>query len=433
MPRLAQRPIVSKAALLICLAAASATGLLAPATVHAQNSRAAAALPNVSSIFDEDPDAGDWLTPVQFTQPGTAAPSPATAPQSPPIAPPRRTFTRTSFTRLARVPNMFGDSLTPTGRLSIIPNSLPPVSVDVPLAGGGRRAKISENDKTLPMDRMFFMYNHFENAFEADPNLTIPGVQRYDLDRYTLGVEKTFFDGRTSIQARIPLSSQFVFANGSADVSGGQIGNLAITLKALLFEDDDETFALGGGLTIDTPTGSDVNVSFAGTNYFIENGAVHLLPFVTALFHPDDDWFVQTSLQVDAAASGNPVIALDGFRRPSRVGILTDQTLLYADISVGRWLYRNEASDFFQGIAGIVELHYTTAMQDSDAVVFPTFGNLNRFDNPANRFDFLNLTTGVHWQVNDLTNVRVGGVFPLRSGFDRPFEAEVQVSVNRFY
>lgn len=413
---------------ILCVALATAAVSAVPGLVLAQSS-SSSSRPIVGSVFDDAAGNDNWLTQTQFTPPATTPQQqqPAPLPQQ------RRPVTRTSFTRLARVPNMFGDSLTPTARLVIVPNSLPPVAVDVPLAGGGRRAKISENEKALPMDRMFFMYNHFADAYSADPNLLTPGSQNYDLDRYTLGVEKTFFDGRTSLQARMPLSSRFVFNDGFTEVMGGEVGNLAITLKALLFEDDDETLAVGGGLTIDTPTGSDVDVQFAGNRYYIENGAVHLMPFLTALIHPDDNWFVQTSLQVDAAASGNPVIVIDGQRRTNRVGILTDQTLLYADLSVGRWLYRNDESDYFRGLAGVVELHYTTSMQDTDEVRFPTFANLNTLSNPGNRFDFLNFTVGVHLQLDELTNVRVGGVFPLRDGFDRPFESEVQVSVNRFY
>ena len=54
--------------------------------------------------------------------------------------------------------------------------------------------KIGDDTSPLPVDRVFFDYNHFHNAL-----LTANG-QDISLNRYTFGLEKTYFDGMTSVE-----------------------------------------------------------------------------------------------------------------------------------------------------------------------------------------------------------------------------------------
>ena len=82
------------------------------------------------------------------------------------------------------------------------------------------------------------------------------------------------------------------------------------------------------------------------------------------------------------------------------------------------------------GLASILELHYTTALQDADVLSATTGGTSFRFGNLRNRFDVVNLTVGLHAEMARRTTFRVAGVFPLNT-VDRPFDSEVQVSVNR--
>jgi hypothetical protein len=86
----------------------------------------------------------------------------------------------------------------------------------------------------------------------------------------------------------------------------------------------------------------------------------------------------------------------------------------------------------------MVELHYTSTMQDADMLaVFSTPSALDPslaiLRNPANRFDILNLTTGLHFNVTQLSDLRVGVVVPLRPGGNRQFDSEIQVSFNRYF
>ena len=136
--------------------------------------------------------------------------------------------------RLARVPNMFGDVFFPGGQLSVVGGGTPAL-MDIPLAGGSRRYKVSENNKAVPMDRYYFMYNHFHNALEADPNTAVPGLERqYSIERYIVGFERRFFDGNWSVEVRMPFCSEYGMSVPKFDVAGGDIGNLSVSLKRLL-------------------------------------------------------------------------------------------------------------------------------------------------------------------------------------------------------
>src|SRR5437763_15931806 len=79
----------------------------------------------------------------------------------------------------------------------------------LPLAGGSRIGKISENDSPIPRDRIFFSYNHYQNVFQISETPINPPappiIRQQPLDRYTLGAEKTFLDGWTSVEVRMPL------------------------------------------------------------------------------------------------------------------------------------------------------------------------------------------------------------------------------------
>jgi hypothetical protein len=77
-----------------------------------------------------------------------------------------------------------------------------------------------------------------------------------------------------------------------------------------------------------------------------------------------------------------------------------------------------------------MELHYTTTIHDADVIDFGS-GILG---NSFNRVDFLNLTSGFHFQLGPLSNFRVGCAVPLHSsGENRQFDAEIQAQLNRYF
>ncbi|MCU0709293.1 MAG: hypothetical protein MUF23_13470 [Pirellula sp.] len=338
-----------------------------------------------------------------------------------------RSNPRDSYVRLARAPNMFGDTLPPL--VTFRPGEqtgLPSPTFSTALSGGASY-NISENNTAIPTDRVYFLYNAFYNAFDTEsPNFSFPfnpTQNSIDMHRYLVGFEKTFFNGDFSIDFRMPLFSGLELQGSDFTTSTGNVGNLAVYLKGLLYIDNEVAVATGMGIGL--PTGSDVQMNSPASSLTIENESVRLMPFVAMTAALNDYWFLQSFSQLNFAASGNDVIGSQG-----QYGVFTEQNLLQFDLGGGRWLYREGVS----GVAGIVELHYTTTIQDADAVFIPQF---DRFGGEvtvnSNRLDLLNLTSGLHFQFGTRSNLRVGAVAPLRNQPDRVFDSELQVMFNRFF
>jgi hypothetical protein len=335
---------------------------------------------------------------------------------------------RSPIARLASIPNMYGDFFNNGGTLSFASyygeGQLSPGSVDIPPVGRGGRVKIAENNKALPMDRVFFVYNHFHNALDAGSFL---GPRSSSVERYLIGAEKTFLCGCYSLEIRMPFTNEFRSPRDvgfmDLDAEGGRVGNLSLSLKRLLWATNSSAAAIGLG--IDTPTGDDIHGNIGSDDFTIHNDSVHLLPYVGFLRVPSERLFYQGFLQLDLATNGNAVDLAS-----SRLGKLTDQNLMYVDFSVGYWLCRNPSARRFRGLASLVELHYTTTLQDADVVSGFGPNSFMQLGNTQNRVDVLDLTVGFHAEICR-TELRVAGVFPLRDESDNQFDSEVQVSVNR--
>ena len=108
-------------------------------------------------------------------------------------------------------------------------------------------------------------------------------------------------------------------------------------------------------------------------------------------------------------------------------GVVQDQSILFLAASYGHWLYRSEG--LVKGIAPIVELHYSTTMQDSD--VFFDMATGKSVSNPANRLDVLNMTAGIRLLLGESTFVTFAGVAPLRDEQDKVFDSEFSIQLVR--
>ncbi len=343
-----------------------------------------------------------------------------------PPPPPPTLAARRPLVRLAGMPNMFGDFFGATGQIQTFTFDTQQGlwvrgAIDIPSAGGSGRVKIAENNKALPMNRAFFVYNHYENALAASGGVGAP--RSFSIDRYTLGLEKTFCCDRWSAEVRMPFSSVYRFSTDSFHVEDGEVGNLTVSLKRLLWS--NEITAVVAGLGVNVPTGSDVTGHLDGTDFAVRNQAVHLLPYAGLLRAPNDRWFLHGFLQTDIATNGNRV-ELDG----QSLGMLTEQNLLHVDLSLGRWLYRNPRAYRLSGLAAVAEFHYGTTLQDADVVSGLAGRSAIAISNPFNRLDIPDLTMGLHAEIAK-TSVRVGAIFPLKDDPDRGFDTEIQVSVNR--
>ncbi len=295
-----------------------------------------------------------------------------------------------------------------------------PANVVVPVPSGGvavRRVKISENNSPIPRDRFIANYNFFNDV--------IGGIG--DINRYSFGFERTFHAGSSSVEVLFPFASTLAADQvaGGAFAKNTEFGDISIILKTLLVERDE--YVLAGGLGLSAPTGSDARV-FNGVGdqiIHIDHRSVHLSPYLALLRGYDSGWYWQSFLQMDIDLNGNNVAADLTGANLLPVGVLQEQTLLFADLGMGYQF--NELEDSSScAIAATAELHYATSLQDSDVI---SDGVLD-IRNLTNRFDVLNLTLGLNVMTHHNFSVRPAMVIPLRTGDDEHFDYEAMVQMN---
>ncbi len=278
------------------------------------------------------------------------------------------------------------------------------------------------------MDRLIFNYNHFHNAIDDDLATST------NVDRYTLGFEKTFRDQMMSIEVRMPFVLDNDFVGPTFARNGSDTGNLAVTIKSVLTSDQDSLLA--AGLTIDTPTGGNTVLTLPAIadplTVDISNDAVHLSPFLGFLLAGKPGISHQGFLQVDIPTNANSMTFSDV--SGTSVTELLEQTLLYVDYSFSKEFYhagRSARGHKINRILGLAEIHYTTTLEDSDTAISGTALNpLFEVTATGNRIDVVNLTLGLHTELSTGTQVRFGTVMPLTDDDDRFFDFELQFQVN---
>ena len=358
---------------------------------------------------------------------------------------------------------MLGDSFLPPIQFTLQPQN--PTNeitsrLQLAVAGGGARAKLAEHNKALPVDRVYASYNHFHNAaqrgsFAFGPGPAIGGSR--SVDRFTLGLERTLQDGRSSLEVRLPLTS-YPDLGGSFPGFGpnavfstdtGTLGNLSLVGKRLLLSADDLT--VSAGLGVEVPVGDDAWAQSGNFVFHVENQAVYLQPFLAATLD-NGSTFVHSFLQVDIEANANPlrvqINGLGSFGPPSpggptpggppfeNIGRLDQPTLIHWDTSIGHWLARSDDDRGITGIAAIAEFHLTASASDSERVggTLPSdSGPIDFLSQSGRQFPATYFTTGLHVEISRDTTLRVAGVFPLASSQRRLFDSEVLVQIGRRY
>jgi hypothetical protein len=302
----------------------------------------------------------------------------------------------------------------------------PFTDVFIPNPGSGGvvgRTKIAEDTSPIPRDRVLFDYNFFEGVPLAPGGVAV--------NRFTPGFEKTFLDGMMSFEMKIPMAvtmNNTIVQDGGADLSHGEFGDLALTVKALLVQWDN--LALCGGLMITVPTASDTNVVLSdGTPLVrIANQSTHLAPFLGFLWTPNERFFMQGFYQVDVEAGGCPVSVNLNDAGLQEVGTLHDTTYQYIDLGLGSWLYRgHERHGRLTGWAWTAELHGSDSLAPTSAV---SAGNWRIGD--SNSFDSWDLTVGTHLEFRDRSVLTLAYVDPLL-GRDRQFNGEFRLMFNYFF
>jgi hypothetical protein len=283
------------------------------------------------------------------------------------------------------------------------------------------RQKLADNDCVLPTDRVFCDYSYFHDAYLATTS---------DANRFVPGFEKTFLDGQMSVEMRFPLGIQETNNLAvSAPVYGntGQFGDIQVITKAILLQRDTWTLCTGMGISL--PTAPDLNVLGTDGSFQVKiaDRSVHLLPFVGLLVKPDDDWFAQAFVQVDVAANGNAVSVANKMGPApglTSLGDINDEALIFADVSIGRWLYHDPAQRF-SGLAAVFEVHYAGGLNAPSGILQSTSGYT--IGNLSAQYNILDLTIGAHAVVGN-TTLSAGYVTPVT--MDRWFEGELRVFAN---
>ena len=292
--------------------------------------------------------------------------------------------------------------------------------------------KLAENVSPLPRDRVYMNYSYFNNALLGD--------MRQDVNRFTPGLEKTFYDGWTSIEVRTPFAStyansQFVDPNDPCGLTDGQaveFGNMSVIFKSIIAL--GQKWAWSGGMQVALPTAGDTIVRSAPggqTLVRVNNDSVRLMPFSGLIWAPNDRWYSQTLLQLDTATNGNP--AYLGFPGSTtippgglaQVGKLQYPTFLYLSFSGGYWLYKNDRGRL-TGFSPIAELHVNQALQGSDVLDGPNY----QLGNNYGVISLVNGVVGANWEWGKRSTLTVAYATPLGGGVDRWFDGEARLFYN---
>jgi hypothetical protein len=280
-------------------------------------------------------------------------------------------------------------------------------------------ARIADNNSPLPQHRVYFVYQHFHNAIDSGD---FDNVDTQSLDLYTIGVEKTFYDDLFSVEFRLPFNSSISTNADNATLDYATVQSITTILKALLWYDDDTMLSCGLGISFPLSDEAAAISAFGRTGQIVGQSP-RFSPFLGFGQMFSETTFMSSFIQLSLPSSSEYVQATNGVTASREA--FDPHTLFNASISGGAWLMRSPSGPL-TGIATMIELHYTTVVGD-DQFAFASSGGAG-FDMFFERFDTLNLTSGLHFELSKL-NVRFAVVSPLRE--DRFFDTEIHVSVNR--
>lgn len=376
-------------------------------------------------------DASNLLSPENVFSP-SAAPPPAMNETQPLVA--SLGAGQGALTAQNSVPAFLGDffgggSSTIMGDLNS-DTPLAGVTIPIPLSNSVGIMKLAENTSPIPRDRVFFSYNYFSNV-----NL-VPGGT--GVSRFTPGFEKTFLEGRTSVEFRVPMATT-LGSNSTVDFNQGnvlydsnryQLGNLTTFFKALLLQ--DEQFAVSTGLGVSAPTASAlrVNDNYGNQLALVNNQSWHLLPFVGGVYTPTDRLYVQGLMQLDIAANGSSVYVSNYSGDLAKIGTRNDPAYLFTSVGSGYWFYEAaDDSSLLTRAAIFSELHFNNSLEATDPVV--GFGTA--VGSQQHRIQTINAVIGTNLILDQNKSLLLGYVTPLGGGVDQSFSGEFRLLFNWYF
>ena len=306
-------------------------------------------------------------------------------------------------------------------------------SVAIPTSSTVGIMKLAENTSPLPRDRVFLSYNYFSNV-----NLVPGGIP---VNRFTPGIEKTFFGGNTSVEVRVPMAltlNSNTTLGQPYDTNQYELGNLTTYFKALLYR--DEQFAFSTGLGIAAPTANSTKIyQFQGrgnsanqlvTVGQINNQSWHLMPFIGSVYTPNDRWYAQSMVQLDFAANGNSVYTQNFSGVLQKDGALNDPTYLFSSVGAGYWMYQSaDPSARLSRVSLISELHLNTSLQATDVVRGTEVNTGTR----QSQIQTTNAVFGSNIMLGQDKSLLLGYVVPIGGGADKAFTGEFRVLFNWYF
>ncbi|WP_435019965.1 hypothetical protein TA3x_001571 [Tundrisphaera sp. TA3] len=265
------------------------------------------------------------------------------------------------------------------------------------LAPTVRGFKIGENQSPQPQDRVFYSFNYFSNVNgEVNSRFDSP-VGNLRVYRQIFGFEKTFDSARGSFGVRLPLNTLTADSTirGAFRKPGGTstaLGDVSFFAKYILKLDPATGSLISAGIVVTPPTGPD---QFAGATYVQSVRSTTIQPFLGYIWRRGDFY-------------------LHGFSALDVPSSVRDVTMVYNDIGIGYYVYRNaDASRWLTAVVPTFEVHVNNPLTHRDP--------FNQND-PAGTPDIVNLTYGLNLEFSQRSILTFGFVNPVTN--PKPFDHE---------
>ncbi len=265
-----------------------------------------------------------------------------------------------------------------------------------------RAFKISENQSPRPQDRVFFTFNYFNNLngpINQRINAPVSNLQVY---REFFGFEKTFWNGNASIGLRVPVNT--LTADSPVRGLGGtntSFGNMTVFTKFILWQDKSGRNLVSTGVAVTGPNGP---TAFAGAPGAVGFHDASIQKYVGYIFG-GENWYLQGFEAIDVPTDSN------------------DVTMLYNDLGVGYFVYKNkDPKAFISSIAPTFETHINIPLNHRGAF---------RYHDAAGTPDVVDLTYGINTFIRRRAMLTIGFVNPVTG--PQPFTYEWQVLLNVYF
>ncbi len=299
----------------------------------------------------------------------------------------------------------------PSATTPPIPSPIPPPGPPPPPGARGaspiypsvRNFKISENQSPRPQDRVFFNFNYYNNVGDTINQRNLSPVTQMKAYVYNFGVEKTFNNGMGSIGIRLPLDNLTAnsFGNIVSTPTSTSLGNLTVFAKYILAQNTQTGSLVSAMFAITPQTGPS---RFAGAPYLFPLNSTYFQPCLGYIYNYNR-WYLQ---------------GFSGFSFPASPN---DTSLVYNDVAVGYFVYRNpESRSWLTALAPTFELHVNNPINHRDP--------FNRND-LAGAPDSVDLTYGLNFGIRNTAVLTAAFVSPVAS--PKPFDSEAVLMLNIFY